>query len=513
MKRWLKQWVLIPGMLSTLLVLSASMDGQGQTNARPGLMLSLDDAISLALQNNLEISIEQFNPEIRKEAITAAEAVFDHTSTADLTQTFNESDSTQAPTGITTFNTGIGKKFKSGGSYSLDFVQSGTMYDGAISNLTVDPETGLPVTITKDLENDFDSSLALTFGHALLRNFGADVNTTGIEIARKNRELSVSELRSKIITVVTNVKDAYWQLVNALGDLEAKKISLQLAYDLVKINEAQVDVGTLAPIEVLQAKAQAASRQVAVTTAELTVLNAEDALKQLLNFPENDPAWQSAISPTNAPNETRLGMSLDESIRMALDNREELKKLQTQIAMGELSLNYAENQLKPEFNALGKLELAGNDTAIGDAVGNLAGADNLGVTVGASFSYPLGNRAARSAYNQAKLELDQARLSNQNVEQVIAVDVRIALRRVEMTYDLIGVTRIARQLAQEQLDAEQKKFNEGLSTNFQVLDYQDKLTQAKTQEALAVTGYNQALAQFDKAIGVTLQRHNIVVKE
>ena len=147
-------------------------------------------------------------------------------------------------------------------------------------------------------------------------------------VTRKNREISLSELRAEVIKIVSRLKSRYWNLVFALGDLEAKRLSLQLAYDLVKINEAQVNVGTLAPIEVLQAKATAASREVDIINAEQTVRNREDGLKRLLNISEGEHAiWNSAIVPTDTPLSSPQPVSLEESILRALENREELMQL------------------------------------------------------------------------------------------------------------------------------------------------------------------------------------------
>ncbi|MCP4396335.1 MAG: TolC family protein [bacterium] len=472
---------------------------------RQKLVLSIEDAINLALRNNLDISIEQFNPEIKKEDIVNAEAAFDSEADGSFYQTFNESESVATPVGVSALDFGLGKRFLYGGSYQLGWASDLAAFNGT----TVDSETGGDV----DIENQYENSLSVSYQQPILKNFGTDINMTGINIARKNRDTSVSELRSTVISVVTDVKTTYWDLVNAIADLEAKRVALQLAEDLVKINEAQVNVGTLAPIEVLQAKTQAASRSVDVTTAELTVQNIEDQLKRLLNFAQDDPVWQAAIAATDAPTEERQNLSLEESIEIALENREELKQLQQGIDIQELSLNYSENQMKPDVNLVGAMGMTGTNTAFGESLVGVADFKNFDVTLGANFSYPIGNRAAKSTYNQTKLELDKTRLSYRNLEQLLTVEVRVIHRNAVTAYNLIGSTRIARQLAEEQLDAEQKKFNEGLSTNFQVLDYQDKLTQARTREALAITAYNQSLTNLDKAIGYTLQRHNIIIEE
>ena len=469
---------------------------------REQIYFSIEDIIKLALQNNLEISAKQIDPKIIDQEIISAEAVFDPKSEAETTYTFSKTEENPT-TGLSNTNIiaasgGVSKYSPSGRTYSVTTGVDISAYD------------------TDSLDDSYSPSIKLQLIQPTMKNAGEEINTTQIRVKKMQRDVSLSELNAKVIEVVSDIKVAYWNLVDARATLEAKRTSLKLANDLVKINEAQVDVGTLAPIEVLSAKAQAASRAVEVTSSELTVLTREDELKKLLNFPSNDSIWNAAIIPTDRPDARPYGTSVEDNIQLALANREELKQLRKAIEIQQTSLPYYENQLKPELNLIGGVGVVGKnegDKGVGDSVGSFFSAENFNVTVGGSFSYPLGgNRAAKSALNKAKLEIDQNKLTLQNTEQQLAVQVRIAYRSLQTAYELIGVTRVARELAQEQLDAEQKKFNEGLSTNFQVLEYQDKLATAITTESQAITSYNQALVNLESATGVTLQQYNIVIE-
>lgn len=464
-----------------------------QQDSREQLFLSLEEAINIALENNLDIRIEKYNPEIKQEAIKEAESAFDSEVNAGSSQAFNESTNPNSPTSTTGIEGGIGKRFRTGGAYQVGVQMGRSGFD--------------------DLDDQYSIGLELTLSHALLKNRGTDVNTTSISIARKNRDVSVSELRAKIIEIVSDIKNTYWNLIYVRGDLEAKRLSLQLAYDLVRINEAQVKVGTLAPIEVLQAQTTAASREVDIISAEKTVQDVEDELKRLLGISEDDPVWRAAIIPTDVPISAKQPVSLEESIQLALGNREELQQLQKSIEIQELSVSALENQLLPDLNIQGSVELTGADDSFGGSFGNLPDFDTYSFGVGASFSYPLGNNAAKSSLKKAELEMDKTRLSIQNLEQLIITQIKQAVRGVETSYKLVEATKIARELAEQQLDAEQKKFNEGLSTNFQVLSYQESLASAQSRETQAISGYNQALVGLDQVTGVTLNRHNIEVSE
>jgi outer membrane protein len=469
-----------------------------QEAPRKQLFLSLEEAINIALQNNLDIRVQQYDPEIKKEDIKNAEAAFAFNLTGGSTETLNSESLTSSsmPKDSTVIQAGIQKRTQIGGGYQLTLKTSRAMYGQTLNNQTV-----------------YGTNLQLQVSQSLLKNRGTEVNTASIVIARKNRDTSLSELRAQVITTVAQVQNTYWQLVFALRDLETKQHALQLAYDQVRINEAQVKIGTLAPIEVLQAQTTAAMREVDIINAQKTIRDEEDQLKRLLNISGDDPVWQAALTPTDTPLSTKQPVSLDESIRLALENREELIKLQKAIEIQELSVNVSQNQLLPQLDLVGSVGLTGSDTAWGDSMSDFTKFDKYAFTIGANLSYPLGNNAAKSSRNKAKLQLDQTKLSVQNLEQQIIVQVRQAVRAVESSYQAVEATKVARQLAEKQLDAEQKKFQEGLSTNFQVLTYQDSLAKAQSNETQAITGYNQALAALDQVTGITLQRHNIVVNE
>ncbi len=484
-----------------------------QEDARQELFLSIDDAIRYALEYNLDIRVQEFEPQIKQEEINEAETAFDLTLTSEGSETINEPVGQNSPRSVTNLTAGVEKRLSTGGSYQVG-VSTGLMIFSEFDTTTTNPQTGQPMTVTLDPDTQYSTSLDFTVNHALLKNRGKDVNTTQIEVARKHYDISLSELRANISETISQVKTTYWDLVYAIGDLEAKRLSLELAYDLVKINEAQVEVGTLAPIEVLQAKATAASREVDIINAEKTVRDTEDQLKRLLNIPEQEEAmWSSALIPTDDPLESSPNVSLQSSIQRALDNREELEQVRTGLEIQELLLHTNENQLLPEVNVLGRLSMSGTDESVGDTLGELAGLDNFSFTAGVNFSYPLGNRAAKSTYNQTKLEIDKSRLSLHNLEQLITVQVRQTVRSVNTAYKLVDATRVALELAQEQLDAEQKKFNEGLSTNFQVLNYQEQLASAKSRHTMSLTSYNKALVGLEQITGEILQRHNIVIQE
>jgi len=484
--------VIVLSLFVGLALVNSPVDAQESRLSRSEIPLSLADALQRVLEQNFAIRIEQYNPELAREDVRKAEAAFAPALSANSSYARNESTNQNAAQNTLTNDIGFEQEIKTGASYQFK-----------LQTRTSDFET---------LDTNHSDSLTLTLAQPLLKNRGAEVNGSRIVIAEKNQESSVSRLKTKVIDTLVQLTNTYWELIQARGVLEADRYALQLAYDQVHINEEQVKVGVLAPIEILQAQSTAASREVQIISDEQQVQNLEDQLKQLLNIAENDPLWNAAILPTTDPTSEQLHLSLEENMRFALENREDLQRLRTSLEIREIGWRTTQNQLLPELNVQTTFGLTGNDDAWGGSWGNLADFETYSMNVGLNFRYPLGNQTAKSDYHQAQLEREQTRLSIASLEQQISTQVRQAVRAVETSYRQINASNVARDMATRQLAAEQEKFKEGLSTNFQVLDYQGKLANAQSQYTRALISYNKAIVELEQTIGVTLQRHGVVVK-
>ncbi|HWP49762.1 MAG TPA: TolC family protein [Candidatus Limnocylindrales bacterium] len=467
----------------------------------PKVFLSLEEAINLALVNNFDIAIERFNPKINNERITVAEAKFDPTVVANGSASKSLTPAASQTTGseeeTRNFNAGIQQTLSPGTSYSFAFNNSWR-------------QTNSPLAI---INPAYGSNGLLTVTQPLLRGFGTAVNKAPIYIARNNRDISVSVLEGRVIQVITDVQNAYWDLVFAIGDLDAKRLALKLAQDLIRINRAQVEVGTLAPIEVLQAEASAAAREEGVLVAEETLRDTEDNLKRILNLQAGDRKfWDVSIVPLDKPPFEIRDVSVEESIKIALQKRPELVQARINLKNRNIDVLTNRNQILPALNFQGALGLNGLGASYGDNLNELTSGDFYTWQAGINFEFPLGNRAAKSNYAVAKLAAEQAEVTIKNLEQQIILDVRQAVRQIRTNIKRVESTRIARELAEKQLDAEQKKFNEGLSTNFNVLQFQSDLATAVSNEVRAITDYNKSLANLQRAMGTTLEAKNIKVQ-
>lgn len=477
-----------------LLTGSIPFTSAAQTAAPAQVELSLAEAIQRALENNLDIRIERYNINIGAEDIQQAEAAFDRTLTVGVSPGFTRSSNNNAAQTTVSASVGFEQTLKSGISYEI-----------ALQTKTSDYKD--------ELATSHSDSLSLTVSQPLLKNRGKEITLAKITTAEKRQELNVSNLRSQVASIVSQVITSYWGLLQARGVLEADQYALQLAQDQMKSTEAKIEVGMLPRMDILQAQATAASRQVQILSDQQQVRNSENELKQLLNVAETDPLWNAEILPGTAPDTSAPTLTLEDAIRFALDHREELQRQRKNLEIQEIALATARNQLRPELNLQGSVGLSAANEEWLSAWGDMLDLTSSTVGVGVNFKYPIGNRDAKSNLNQATLSYDQAMLSLQKLEQQITTAVKQAMLAVETSYQQIDASHIALQLAEEQLKAEQGKFEEGLSTNYQVLNYQEQLASAQSNHTKAIVSYNKALVTLQGALGNVLAQYNIVIDD
>lgn len=462
-----------------------------------GIMaLSLRDGIALALQNNLEITVERFTPQIREQELTGEQAVFDPSAFLELTRSDNRAPSSsifsagRILSDLWDFNTGMKQKLPTGGTYELRFnneflnTSSTSTFDG------------------------FSSKLALTLTQPLLKNFGLEATETNIRIATNNQTISREQLRLKVSDIVTQVENAYFDLIFAIENLEVQRRSLRLAQELVALNKARVRAGVAAPVEVTQAEAQEAARVQDVILAEKALRDAEDSLKVILNLPVSG-GWGQEIRPTDMPSFEVKPINLEESIQKALESRYEYKSAKLDVANRDLTLRLTRSQLLPDLSLTSSVSMNGFGRVYGSDLSELGSGHFASYSVGVVLTVPLGNRASQASYFKAKLGVDQARTSLQQLALQITQQVREAVRRVEADAKRVEANRAARVLAEEQLRVEQRRLEAGVTTTFNVLSFQRDLAAAQAAEIRAITDYNKSLAALERVRGTVLERHRI----
>jgi outer membrane protein TolC len=485
--------------------------------------LSLQDCIVRALKSNLDVSVQLYTPKIAETSVLQAQSAY--SPVFSINSNWNENNrksytildgATILESDFTSLNLSLQKKFELGTTVTFT-LGTNRSYSNS-SFYTYNPS--------------YNSQYRLDIRQPLLKNFGSKINNYQINVASNNHQISLNQLKLNLINLVYNVEQAYWNLIFAIEDLKVKQQSLKLAKDLLEKNRLQVKVGTLPPMDVLASEAEVASREGDVIVAESAVKNAEDNLKRLLNFEQME--WDKEIFPVSKPEFETREFKIDELIKIALSNRAELKQAELELANKELQISYTKNQLLPSIDLVGTFYSTGvsGDIPIYDSadpfnrriIGKIKGStvDSLdeafknrykNYAVGLTISYPLFNSAEKANYARAQLEAEQTSLQLKSLQQQIIVEVRTAVREVETAAKRVEAAKVARELAEKKLQAEEKKLAVGLSTNYQVLQFQRDLVTAQTSELRALIDYKLALSKLEKALGRTLESNGINFEE
>ncbi|HWP35262.1 MAG TPA: TolC family protein, partial [Thermodesulfobacteriota bacterium] len=467
--------------------------------------LSLREAVALTLANNLDIRIEALTPEIRAAEIRQEEGAFDPTLGARAEAAHDRTprlagadlDSRGREPRTLTGEVTLGQRLPLGTRYDLSYAT-----ERLSTRSTVLPNPA------------YSADVLLQVTQPLLRNFGADINRTAIVVARGNRDIAAANFRRQLLQSVFTTIQLYWTLVQNLDALDAARESLRLARQLLERNRVQVQVGTMAPIEVTQAEAGVAAREEAVIVAEAAVRDTEDRLKRAL-LVDADNVFDYTITPTDRPEFAPAEIELAPFLEAALRLRPELAAARTEVRNQEANLRLALNQRLPELNLVGSVGVAGLDDQPGGAhedLGREAG-EQYRWSLGLVFSYPLGNRTARAQVAAQELALRQRRTALRNLELQVAEEVRAAVRAVNTNIQRVRATREATRLARAQLEAEERRLAVGLSTSFEVLRLQADLATARNAEIRALADYRISLAALDRAVGTLLDRVGVLIKE
>ncbi len=493
----------------SLVVLAALVPG-GNDETRPvrrrTLPLSTREAVSLSLNHNLDLEIARYQPWIEDQNVYATLGTWDHVVYANssggerISQPSNSLiDASRPDTDTADFALGVRKTLPFGASYDVSWSTFRTLTNNPFSvfNPRWSQSAGVSVVLP------------------LLKGGSMAANTATLVIARHTREVSVDAFENTLADSVFLVMQGYWDLVFAIENQKVKVQSLDVAQRLLEDNRRQFAAGRAARIEVTQADAGVAAQQEGILTAEAAVLNAMDRLKRLI-----DPGLlkeEVSIVPVEAPR--GLEGELDEpaavlaAMQEALARRPELRQLRRQKESQDLSIVKARNDLLPRLDLTGRAFVNGTDDTLQGSGDKAYMTDFRDMGAGVVFEIPLEGRSARGALNRAELEKRRLDLQERNLENQILVELREAVRAIKTNEKRIEANRRARVLAQEQLDAEENRRREGLSTTFRVLDVQEDVQIARTNELKALIDYNLSLHKLEQAKGSLLEKNGILLRD
>jgi outer membrane protein TolC len=486
--------------------------------------LSLQSLTLLALKNNLDIAVESYNPQSRAEDIVQAWAPFDTTLTSQYQKKRDVTPSASSLAGAPTlaqtnwdFNLGLTKKFLTGTETSFTYKMNELKSNSRFAALNP----------------WYTNSWLLSITQPLLKDFGVGVQESQIRIASLNKNISDEQFKQKVIDILNSVQTNYWDLFFRIKDLEAKERSLERAKDFLKNTKLRIQAGTLAPIEIYQAEAEVATREQQVIVAKFAVKTTEDLLKKALNIYEKEEYLNLEIVPAEEPKTNLEAPPFPDTYKIAIEKRPDYLQAKTDIEAKNIQVKYTKNQLYPRLDLIGSIGtngIAGTPVAVpsftgegetvpgepfrgdaGNAVGHLDDGDFYNYIIGMKLTFPLENNSAKSQFSKAKIETAKALTNLKNLENTIINQVKQAIRDVDTFKELIRATQSSLKSAQEKLNAEQKKYDVGLSTIFDLLQYQSDLATAESNYAQAMAEYNKSLSNLAKVKGTLLEENNLTL--
>jgi len=471
--------------------------------------LTLDDAVARALERNLDIAVERLNPRTFDFTISALNAnykpTFNSTVASRSATTFTTSQTAGGAvltTDTMTGNTGLSQNIKwGGGSFAVGFnnnrVENSNLF--ATRNPTL------------------NSSLTASYVQPLLRGFRIDGIRSSLIVAQLNQEISEINLRGTVTSTLATVRNAYWDLVYAIQAVEVAERSLALATKLVEDNRSRVEVGTMAPIDVVQAQAEEATRRQTLAQARATHRTSELALKRLIVSGTDDPLWNGVIDPTDRPSFTPAVLDVESAVKHALDVRTDLQQSRRTLQANDATLKNLVDQQLPALDVTATYGLAGiggtEFLRAGGLGSPIIGQTNSGYAatlntlfnraaptwnLALTFSYPIGTSAADANAARARLQQQQTMAQTKQIELQIATEVTNAALQVQATMERYQAATVARELAEKRLEAEQSKFEVGMSTNFFVVQAQRDLADAQNTELRALLDYRKSQVDYER---------------
>ena len=488
--------------------------------------LTLDDAVERALDRNLDIAVQRINPLLQDLTVASANSAYLPTLSSAFGLNRATSPSRSQLDGGNQLN--AAPIITNRGNYDLGIGQQ-VKWGGGQYNVTWDSSRQESTNIFSSFNPSYGANMILGYTQPLLRGFSADDQRRQLVVSRINRDISDIDLEETIANTLANVRAAYWDLVYARAAVGVQQQALELAEQLVRDNRARVEIGTMAPIDIVQAQSEAAARRQSLAQAVQTLRTSELALKRLIVAGTEDELWDAEIAPIDQPQITTTPIDLESAVRGALDRRTDISRVRRQRDINDVTVDTLQNNTLPSLDLIGQFQLTGQggtqliNAGLGgptlveipggytDAVGNIVDTDFPIWAVQLQMSYPLGQSADKAEHARARLQLQQTEAQISQLELQIATEVTNAALQIGAIQERIDAASAARDLAEQQLDAEESKFELGTSTNFFVVQAQRDLATARDTELRAILDYQKALIEFERVQRTSLSGSGISI--
>ncbi len=498
-----------PTITSAAATAAAAPAAQAQGGVR---RLSIDEAVVLALEQNIDLQVDRINPQVEDYNVSVARSGY----TPVFFSNFTTRSQTIPPQDI--FG-GDQNAITDERLTSVAGLQQLLPFGGASYNANWISGRVTTNNIFSSFNPQLNSSVAFNYTQPLLRNFRIDATRQQVLVSRKNREISDVQLQQSIAVTTRNVKNAYWDLVFAINNLSVQRQSLQLAQQSFKDNRARVEIGTMAPLDIVQAEAEVAQREEGVILAEAAISRAEDTLRALISNPVDQPNfWNTRLEPADQPSFEPVAVDVDAAVRSALASRTDLATTRKQLEANDISIRYFRNQSLPDVNALvnySAIGLAGTQFRFGSgfpppvlsqsqrgffgALGDAVASDFPTWSLQLQVNYPIGASNAEVSLARARLQNSQSQKQLQSSELQVTTQIRDLARNVQTNAKRVESTRASRALAEKRLEAEEKKFQAGMTSSFLVIQAQRDLSQARNSELQAIIDYLKSVVDYETA--------------
>lgn len=479
----------------------------------PEIAITAEDAVRLALENNMAIQTERLSPQVQALALEGAHAAYAPT----LFSNFSRSSATAPPTDFLTTGTDVNST-TSGNLRTDGGVQQSLRWGGGSYALSMAGGRSTTDALRAVFSPQLSSSLNAQYTQPLLRNFKIDNLRQNLLQQRNQLDIADIQLAARITQTSRQVRTAYTTLVGAIASRDVAQQSLDLARESLRQNERRVEVGTMAQIDILEAQAEVSRQEESLIIADANIRAAEDNLRTLILNPSQPDFWTTRINATERPTMAAQTVDVEAAIANALQNRTDLLQTRKQLESADISIRYAENQKLPALNLQANYGLSGiggtqnrwsrdldetpiiessSQRSFADVLRDVFGNEFKTWSVSLNFSYPIGTSTADAALAQGRLQRQQGTMDLRQQEMAVVAQVREAARQVSTTLQRVQATQRARDFAQRRYEAEEKRVTVGLSTTFQLLTAQRDLDAAKQNELRALLAYNQALVNFE----------------
>ena len=485
--------------------------------------LTLDDVIQRALERNLDIAVERINPQVLDLTLAQQNAFYRPTVGLNLNSTTRTNPSSTQLDGGDVTDTDTA---------SLDVsLNQPVKWGGGLLSLGFDNNRQESTNAFSSFNPSYRSSFISQYTQPLLRGFRTDNNRSQLQVTRINRDISDIDLRQTITNTVADVENAYWELLYALASVGVQQQALNLAEQLILDNQARVDIGTLAPIDVVQSQAEAAARRQTLAQAQQALRTSELALKRLIVGGTQDELWNAEINPVDQPQLDQPPIDIAAAVNKALGQRTDLSRAQRQQDINQLNVGTLRNNtlhaldLVANFNLQGQggdllvrefFNFGGQPATIipggyGDAIDQIVDTRFPAWTVALQMSYPIGISSEEAALERARLQVRQTEAQLRQLELNAATEVTNAALQIESIRERIDAAIASRELSEQQLSAEESKLSVGLSTNFFVVQAQRDLASARDTELRAILDYQKAVVELDRLQQTSLNRTGISI--